>query len=139
MKVYTDAARDDEISAMGWKIVLSDGTVHKDNRYLTGSFTSMEAEYFALLDGLRYAQYHDEAHVSVLCDCQPLIEKMRTPDGHDQDWYDRRQGCHRLLNKFDSWSLKWTPRSGNADADRLAYEALERGRQEMEETETFIS
>jgi len=128
MKVYTDAARDDDIAAMGWEIVLADGTVHKDNRYMYGSYTSMEAEYYALLDGLRYAQYHDEAIVNVYCDCEPLIQKMRFPDSECQDWYDRRRGCHRLLNKFDDWSLEWTPRSGNTTADRLAYEALERGR-----------
>lgn len=132
MKVYTDAARDDDIAAMGWEIVLADGTIHKDSRYIVGTYTSMEAEYYALLDGLRYARYHDETYIEVLCDCQPLVEKMRFPDGNDQDWYDRRRGCHRLLNKFDDWSLDWTPRSSNTTADRLAYEALERGRRDIE-------
>jgi len=129
MKVYTDAARDDEVAGMGWVIVLDDGETIEGNRYMLGDYTSMEAEYFALLDGLRYARRHG-SEVEVFCDCEPLVEKMRVPDAYSNDWYDRRRGCHRLLRKFDSWELEWTPRSSNSNADRLAYEALEAGRQE---------
>lgn len=130
MKVYTDAARDNEVSGMGWEVVLSDDEVVQDSRYLIGDYTSMEAEYFALLDGLRFARRHDTGEIEVYSDCEPLITKIRTPDGDNQDWYDRRRGAHRLLNKFDDWTIEWTPRSANSRADRLAYEALERGRQE---------
>lgn len=127
MKVYTDAARDDDIAAMGWILILGDGEEIKDNRYMLGTYTSMQAEYFALLDGLRMAKRYNRDHVEVFTDCRPLIEKMRVPDD-DTDWYERRQGAHRLLNKFDSWELEWTPRTSNTGADRLAYEALEEGR-----------
>lgn len=129
MKLYTDAARDDEIAGLGWEIVLDDGETISDSRYVEGHHTSMEAEYYALLDGLRKARGHGE-EIEVFCDCKPLIEKMRVPDGYNQEWYDRRCGCHRLLNKFESWELEWTPRASNSTADRLAYEALERGRSE---------
>jgi ribonuclease HI len=127
MRVYTDAARDDEVAGMGWVIVTDDGQ-REGSRYMLGTYTSMEVEYFALLDGLRHARRYGNT-VEVYSDCQPLVEKMRVPDGNSQDWYDRRRGCHRLLNKFEDWELDWTPRSANADADRLAYEALEEGRQ----------
>lgn len=130
MKVYTDAARDDEVAGMGWVIVLN-GEKIEGNRFIHGDYTSMEAEYFALLDGLRFARRHSTGEVEVFCDCKPLVEKMRVPDGYSQDWYDRRHGCHRLLQKFESWELEWTPRSGNTGADRLAYEALEEGRREQ--------
>jgi ribonuclease HI len=128
MQVFTDAARDDNVAGMGWILVTTDGMEIENNRYMRGNYTSMEAEYFALLDGLRHAKRYDDDSVSVICDCKPLIQKMREPDAYDQDWYDRRQGCHRLLNKFDSWEMEWTDRSNNHDADRLAYEALEAGR-----------
>lgn len=128
MKVYTDAARDDEVAGLGWEIVTNDGERIPDSRYLIGEYTSMEAEYIAILDGLRHARRYEGARVEVFSDCQPLIEKMRVPDGESQEWYDRRTGCHRLLNKFASWELEWTPRSRNETADRLAYEALEEGR-----------
>lgn len=128
MRVYTDAARDSEVAGLGWEIVLNDGERIKNSRYLVGDHTSMEAEYFALLDGIRYARQHGTDRVEVFSDCKPLITKMRVPDGNSEDWYQRRHGCHRLLNKFDSWELEWTPRASNTTADRLAYEALERGR-----------
>lgn len=127
MKVFTDAARDSEVSGMGWEVILTGGETIDGSRYLVGDYTSMEAEYYALLDGLRYARREGTEPIEVYCDCEPLLEKMRVPDT-DSTWYDRRRGCHRLLNKFDSWDLNWTPRSHNSSADRLAYEALERGR-----------
>ena len=126
MEVYTDAARDDDIAAMAWRIVLDDGDTIEDSRYITGNYTSMEAEYFALLDGLRIARRYGQK-VSVYTDCEPLVRKMRVPDD-DLEWHERREGCHRLLQKFESWEMEWTPRSNNSRADRLAYEALERGR-----------
>lgn len=127
MRLYTDAARDDEVVGLGWEIVLSDETI-EGRRSFEGSHTSMESEYYALLDGLRHARRHGTDEIEVFVDCKPLVEKMRVPD-EDRDWYDRRQGCHRLLNKFNDWSLEWTPRSSNTNADRLAYEALEEGRE----------
>lgn len=127
MQIYTDAARDESISGLGWAIYLDDETI-SGNRYLTGNFTSMEAEYYALLDGLRFARRESLESVDVRLDCKPLVQKMRVPDD-DKLWYDRRQGCHRLLNKFDRWTMVWVPRSSNELANRLAYEALEEGRE----------
>lgn len=126
MKLYTDGACDDEVAAMAWEILHDDGTV-VDSRYMLGNYTSMETEYYALLDGLRHAREYGDT-VEVYSDCEPMVHKMRVPDANNQDWYDRRRGCHRLLNKFKSWELSWTPRSKNTSADRAAYEALERGR-----------
>jgi ribonuclease HI len=112
---------------MGWQIVFDDDVSIEDSRFIEANHTSMEAEYYALLEGIRYARRHGD-EVEVFCDCKPLVEKMRVPDSNE-DWYERRRGCHRLLQKFERWELEWTPRSANTKADRLAYEALERGRQ----------
>ncbi len=127
MRLYTDAARDGDVAGFGWKIITSDDSI-EGKRFISGDCTSMEAEYYALLDGLRHARRYGTDRIEVFSDCKPLIEKMRAPDD-DDDWFKRRQGCNRLLNKFDSWELEWTPRSNNSRADRLAYEALEEGRQ----------
>lgn len=129
MKVHTDASRDTDISGMGWQIVFDGGETMEGCRYIVGEYTSMEAEYFAMLDGLRMARRHGD-EVEVFVDCEPLVHKMEEPDGTDDDWYQRRRGCLRLLRKFDSWSLEWKPRETNATADRLAYEALQKGRSE---------
>lgn len=112
---------------IGWKIISSDGEEIEGNRYLRGSYSSMEAEYIALIEGLRVAKQFDDDSIELLCDCRPLLKKMRSPD-EDDDWRKRRRGCQRLLKKFKHHEIEWTPRSRNAEADRLAYEALEKGR-----------
>jgi ribonuclease HI len=131
MRVLTDGACDDSIAGIGWCVFTEDENV-KGKRYLVGDYTSMESEYYALLDGLRYARRESRESVTIRCDCKPLVEKMRVPDGNSEDWYKRRQGFHRLANKFDNWELEWMPRSSNDEADRLAYEALEQGRDEIQ-------
>lgn len=124
MNLYTDAARDGSVTGVAWKIVAGQETI-TGKRYIFGNFTSMEAEYFALLDGLRHARRFDTDEVIAHTDCKPLIDKMQSPES---DWYDRKQGCIRLLNKFDSWELCYIPRDLNSAHD-LAYSALEDGRE----------
>jgi len=133
MEIYSDASSDDNIAGLGWVIVLDSGEEISANTFLQGEYTSMQAEYFGVLYALRHAKKESTSHVDIYVDCEPLIEKMRVPDGKSEDWYKRRRGCHRLLNKFDSWELVWIPRSCNSDADRLAYEALEEGRNSIEQ------
>lgn len=130
MKIYTDGARDENVIGLGWVLDWDEGWV-RDNRYMIGTFTSMEAEYYALLDGLRHAYYQTNEPIVVYIDCEPIIDKMRIPDAYSNTWYDRRQGCHRLLNKFEDWEMEWIPRAKNTNANRMAYEALEAGRAEI--------
>lgn len=127
MRVYTDAARDDNIAGFGWEIVISNETI-EGSRYINDNCTSMEAEFYALLDGLRHARRHGTNKIEIFCDCKPLIKKMR-PSAETGVWQKRRKGFERLVEKFDEWELEWTPRTANSNADRLAYEALEEGRQ----------
>lgn len=90
----------------------------------------MEAEYIALIDGIRYASYEGRDDLEVYVDCEPLVKKMRQPDYNSETWRDRREGCQWLLSKFDSYSLEWIPRSNNERANRVAYEALEEARRQ---------
>jgi ribonuclease HI len=131
LQIYTDAARDRQAIGTGWHIYVNGKNVD-GSRYIIGEYSSMEAEYFALLDGLRLARREHTGKVEVFSDCKPLLKKMREPDEYSQDWRDRRNGCIRLLEKFDSWNLEWTPRKSNDVADRLAFEALERARREKD-------
>lgn len=129
--IYTDAARDDTVAGIGYTIT---GEVTAEGkRYLTGHHTSMEAEYHALTEALRIASQRSQSreYCEAYTDAEPLLNKMRVPDANSDEWYDRRQGCHRLLNKFDDWELFWTSRDNNEDAHRLAREALFEGREEV--------
>lgn len=126
--VHTDASRGDQCSGLGY--VLSGQIETSGNMVLMGTHTSMEAEYYALIEGLRIASIEsdDRSGVVAYTDAKPLVTKMREPDGNSQDWYDRRKSCHWLLNKFDSWELEYVPREHNEDAHQLARTALFEGR-----------
>lgn len=126
VRLYTDGARDGDVVAMGWVIETMNG-VEQDHRYMHGDYTSMEAEYFALLDGLRHARRFDD-EVMVFTDCDPLVRKMRDSDRSDDVWHDRKIGCDRLLDKFEWWQIKWIPREQNEDANTQATIALRKGR-----------
>lgn len=128
MKLYTDASRDDDIAGLGWVVTLDDGSVIEESRYMLGEYTSMESEYYALLDGIRHSAKRPDTELAIHVDCQPLVNKMRYPDSDNELWERRRQGFLWLANKFDVWSIEWVPREANESANRLAFEALERGR-----------
>jgi ribonuclease HI len=126
--VYTDASRGDQCSGLGYVLT---GEVSLDGKkVLMGTHTSMEAEYHALTEALRVASIESPSRTKVeaYTDCKPLVTKMRVPDDNE-DWFDRRRGCHRLLNKFDDWELEYVPRGGNEKAHDLAREALFEGRE----------
>lgn len=126
--IYSDASRGDQCSGLGY--VISGEVTLSGNKVLMGTYTSMEAEYHALTEALRVASIESESRecVEAYTDAKPLVKKMRVPDGNSQDWYDRRQGCHWLLNKFDKWELKYVSREFNNDAHELARNALFEGR-----------
>lgn len=127
MRVFTDAARDEEVVGLGWRVE-HNGTVTEDNTYLSGSYTSMDAEYIALLRGLREARGMDD-HISLFSDCDPLVEKMKSPNG-DEIWLGRYRLYQQLVDNFETHNIYWIPRSQNGDADDQAWLALERGRRE---------
>jgi ribonuclease HI len=128
MDVYTDAACGDSVSGMGWVVVLESGDTIEGRRHVSGDHTSMESEYYALLDGIREAKAVDRDEIILHSDCKPLIVKMRAPDKKNDEWENRFYGCRRLLNKFDTWRIEWTPRGNNRHADELARQALDAGR-----------
>lgn len=91
----------------------------------------MEAEYHALIEGLRIAsiESNSRSRIDAYVDVEPLTTKMRRPDSKSADWRDRREGFLWLANKFDEWELKHIPRGANENAHNLAREALFKGRE----------
>lgn len=129
--VYSDAARGDHVSGLGYVI---EGEVSIEGcKFIVGDYTSMEAEYHALMEALRVAAAESSSmtKVEAYVDVEPLVTKMRVPDGYSQDWFDRRAGCHRMLNKFDDWKLECISRKHNGDAHDLARCALFEGREKV--------
>lgn len=126
--IYVDAARDDNIAGLGYTI---DGEVSiEGKKYLEGNYTSMEAEFHALIEALRVASVESEIRemCEVYTDVKPLVTKMRYPDSEREDWQEYRESFLWLAQKFDEYQLNWCSREYNERAHDLARTALESGR-----------
>lgn len=135
MKLYTDASRSEGVTGIGYVIILKTGTELQGKHYIEEQYTSMEAEWYAFMQGLDIAQenitnYDDE--IEAVVDCHPLVEKIREPnDMYDDTWYEYRKQALAALMEFDEWDMVWEERKAtemNEKADRLAREALWEGR-----------
>lgn len=132
MRVHTDASHDTNVIGIAYIIDDEVDDIHFEGKqYIIGEYTSMEAEYIAMMTGIHEASWHSGDTVTVLTDCEPLVDKMYFPDATNQKWFDYRQDCHRVLNTFDAWRMNDIPRHQNERADRLAKEALYTGREEL--------
>lgn len=131
--IYVDAARDDQIAGLGY--VIRGEVTLSGKKYLTGHYTSMEAELHALLEAVRLAAIESEfrKYCKVYTDAKPLVSKIEGNTGGREDWKEYQQSALWLLNKFDSWKVNYTPRSSNEEAHDLAREALFEGRSNSHE------
>ena len=127
--IYVDAARDDQIAGLGY--VIRGEVSIEGHKYLTGHYTSMEAELHALLEAVRLASINSEyrEYCEVYTDAKPLVSKICSSHEERDDWEQYRASAHWLLNKFDSWEVNYTARSHNEQAHGLAREALFEGRE----------
>lgn len=126
--IYVDAARDDQIAGLGY--VLQGEVSLEGRKYLTGHYTSMEAELHALLEAVRIASVRSDERecCEVYTDAKPLRNKICAESEQREDWEEYRRSARWLLDKFDSWEVNYAPRSHNEAAHDLAREALFEGR-----------
>lgn len=91
----------------------------------------MDAEYFALVEGVRVATVHSSSrqYCEAYSDAKPLVDKMRGANTNSGKWSDYYVSANWLLDKFDDWSLNYRPREHNEDAHELARMALREGRE----------
>ena len=129
--IYVDAARDDQIAGLGY--VIRGEVSIEGHKYLTGHYTSMEAELHALLEAVRLASIDSEyrEYCEVYTDCKPLVTKVCGSQPERDDWAEYRTSAQWLLDKFDSWEVNYTARSHNEQAHELAREALFEGRESV--------
>jgi ribonuclease HI len=129
--IYVDAARDDQISGLGY--IITGEVSLEGHKFLTGHYTSMEAELHALLEAVRVASIESEYRESceVRTDAKPLVSKICGPDETREDWAEYQASARWLLNKFDAWEVNHTSRSHNEDAHDLARKALKEGRESL--------
>jgi len=87
-----------------------------------------EAEYEALLEGLRTAIKHEATHVRAFIDSEFIVEQINngvTPK--EKDLVPLFREARKLIKKLApdmGFRLSWIPRQRNAEADALVREAL---------------
>ncbi len=127
--VYTDGASrgNPGRAAVGVRITTEAGeTVAETGRYL-GHKTNNEAEYWGLLLGLREAKRLGAKTIRIRMDSE-LVERQvrglyRVKDAKLKPLHERVMA---LLSDFPGYEIQSIPREENAEADRLANEAIQR-------------
>lgn len=139
MKLYTDASKDNGVFGIGYVINLKTGANIQGKRYVFGDYSSMDAEWFALMQGVDVAIENKtsfDSDIDIVLDCKPLVEKIREPDDlYEDKWYTYRKRALNRFFEFESWDLRWEARSNTEEnelANRLAREALWQARDEEE-------
>jgi ribonuclease HI len=115
----------------GYGVVIRDAAgkkVAELSEYL-GHRTNNYAEYRGLIAALRYAQEHDLKALKVVSDSELIVRQMKgiykVKHPELRALHDEAQG---LARKLDHFEIGHALREHNQDADRLANEAMDRGR-----------
>lgn len=95
-----------------------------------GKTTNNQAEYQALVAGLRAAVKLKAAEVSVFADSELMVNQIKglykVKNGGLKPLFDEVKG---LLRKFKACNIAYVPREENKEADRLANEAIDNAAQ----------
>ena len=115
----------------GYGVVIHDPSgskVAELSEYL-GHHTNNYAEYQGLLAVLRYAVAHGIKSLKVVSDSELMVRQMKgiykVKHPELRKLYEEAQ---LLVRKLDYFEIRHAMREQNVDADRLANEAMDRGR-----------
>jgi|SRR5215469_1902423 len=115
----------------GYGVVIHDPSGHKVaelSEYL-GHHTNNYAEYQGLLAALRYATTNNITALKVISDSELMVRQMKgiykVKHPELRKFYEE---AHQLTKKLSYFEIRHALREHNQDADRLANEAMDRGR-----------
>ena len=115
----------------GYGVVIQDASGKKLaelSEYL-GHHTNNYAEYQGLLGVLRYAIAHGIKALKVVSDSELMVRQMKgiykVKHPELRKLYEEAQ---QLVRKLEYFEIRHAMREHNVDADRLANEAMDRGR-----------
>src|ERR1700761_5234910 len=114
-------------AAIGVVVRNDDGAIVEAVGETIGNQTNNVAEYRALIRGIELAAAHGATEVELIGDSQLIVRQI---EGRYKVKHAAMKDLHaeakKLLQNFDSWSIRDVRREQNADADRLVNEALDR-------------
>jgi ribonuclease HI len=119
-------------AAMGVVVERADGTLVARGKKYLGVMTNNQAEYRALIAGLKAVTRYAPAVVSVYMDSELIVRQMngqyRVRDASLQPLYEEARA---LAERLPRVTFAHVPRSKNALADKLANEALDEREREQ--------
>ncbi len=125
MELYTDGASRGNPGEAGGGVVLKNGSTCEKSFYF-GRKTNNEAEYLALIEGLKLALSRGAKKLVVFMDSQLAVRQMRGEYRVKSKnilplWKEARE----LAGRFEHIEFRHIPRSMNSRADALANEAID--------------
>lgn len=127
---YTDGGARGNPGPAGYGVVIQDETGQKVaslSQYL-GHQTNNVAEYQGLIGALEYAVEHGPKALKVVSDSELLVKQIKgeykVKNPTLQDLHGRAK---QLIRQLQWFSIQHVLRGKNAEADRLANEAMDKG------------
>jgi len=129
LKIFFDGSSHGNPGPSGIGIVILDElgrVLDKLSRFI-GFKTNNEAEYHALIEALRRALQLDAEKVELYSDSELVVRQVKGIYSiKDEKLKELHLACVDLLKNFKEYEIKYVPRELNAEADRLANEAIMR-------------
>jgi ribonuclease HI len=127
---YSDGGARGNPGPSGYGVVINDSSGHKIaglSKYL-GKQTNNYAEYSGLLAALQYAVEHGYKALKVISDSELMVKQIKgqykVSNLQLKELYARAK---ELISKLDWFQIQHVPRGHNAEADRLANQAMDQG------------
>jgi ribonuclease HI len=84
----------------------------------------LEAEYHALIRGLKLAAEEELPYVAAFSDSATLVNQMTRAWKKSERATEFYEAAQEALKPFKTWQLSWVPREMNRDADNLVDQAF---------------
>lgn len=112
-------------AAIGWVIVTDAGIVATGSDTI-GTATNNQAEYAALLAGVKAARSYGYTEVQIRGDSELIVKQVTGEwDTNNPTLREHRVDVRSVLDSFDEWSISHVPRELNEKANKLANEAFD--------------
>jgi len=113
-------------ASAGVVLEFSDRENITDKAVFVGELTNNQAEYRALQYGLSIASMSEVENISIRVDSELVVKQLTGEYSvNDDTLADLKKGVEQLLTDI-SWDITHVPREENAEADKLANEALDK-------------
>jgi ribonuclease HI len=129
LRMFTDGASRGNPGEAGIGVLIEDESGHilkRLARYL-GKATNNQAEYTALVDGLKAAAALGADEVSVFADSELVVKQMKGEyKVKNADLQEKHAEAKRVAAGFKKVAYTYIPREKNKEADALANEAIDK-------------